>query len=92
MGLAVGTWQDAKRDASQALINPFWVSVDDFPEALFLCVGRLIAGIITIFAWRAVTKPFLLKVLPPTFRFVNHWGRMIPRRYFLQAKYVPSRA
>ena len=31
-------------------------------------------------------KPILLRCLPPTFRFIDHWGLMIPRRYFLQAR------
>lgn len=86
MGIAIGTWHARHITSFPALINPFWASADDFPEALLKCIARLIVGIVVIFLWRAVMKPLLLQVLPPTFRFINHWGLMIPRRYFLQAR------
>ena len=55
-------------------------------EDLSKSTARLVLGIVVIFAWRAVMKPILLRCLPPTFRFIDHWGLMIPRRYFLQAR------
>ena len=48
---------------------------------------RIVGGVIIVFAWRAVAKPTLLRSLPPIFRFVDHWGFRLPRRYFLQARY-----
>ena len=61
-------------------------------EHVLISIARLLGGIAVIFVWRALMKPFLLRSLPPTFRFVDHWGLMIPRRYFLQARYAHSSA
>ena len=87
IGGALAFWHHGKivastteRDAAFAQMYPYQ------NEDLVKSAARLVLGIVVIFTWRAAMKPTLLKVLPPTFRFIDHWGLMIPRRYFLQAR------
>ena len=92
MGAALGTWHYAQTSNVQgepivALTQMYNFSNQNLVKSL----ARLVGGIIVIFAWRAIMKPLLLKGLPPTFRFIDHWGLMIPRRYFLQARLVLKR-
>ena len=46
---------------------------------------RIAVGVFVVFAWRALMKPTLLKVLPPIFRVVERLGLSLPRRFFKQA-------
>ena len=87
IGGALAFWHYGKiappltdRDAAFAVMYPYK------NEDLLKSAARLVLGIVVIFAWRALMKPILLRCLPPTFRFIDHWGLMIPRRYFLQAR------
>ncbi|KAK3709480.1 Long-chain base-1-phosphate phosphatase [Vermiconidia calcicola] len=86
MGIETGTWHRAQSETFQKSEG---LSISDLyafqQQHLVKMIARLVGGVIMIFAWRAVMKPFLLKTLPAVFRFVDHWGLMIPRRYFLQA-------
>ena len=89
MGITLGTWHYAKSDAfdstSAVDLSRMYAYTN---QDLFKSFARLASGIIVIFMWRAIMKPLLLRCLPPTFRFVDHWGLMIPRRYFVQARYA----
>ncbi|PYH97991.1 sphingosine-1-phosphate phosphohydrolase [Aspergillus ellipticus CBS 707.79] len=54
---------------------------------------RLVIGVLLLFTWRAITKPFLLRVLPPIFRGLEKLGLILPRRFFTNASQyttVPS--
>ena len=84
MGIAIGTWEYAQRNEVQTVSQMYVYS----NQHLWKMAARLVGGIIVIFMWRAIMKPLLLRTLPPTFRFVDHWGLMMPRRYFLQARCV----
>lgn len=87
MGIALGVWHNAKREAGRGMVRPTLIvlyKVSDYDPAK--TAARLMLGIVVIFVWRAITKPLLLRTLPPTFRFLDHYGLMIPRRYFLQAR------
>ncbi|KAI9787147.1 MAG: hypothetical protein M1839_003382 [Geoglossum umbratile] len=56
-------------------------------------VLRIALGVVTIFAWREVMKPALLRALPPVFRVLENFGLNLPRRFFVQAseyKKVPA--
>ncbi|EFW18306.1 hypothetical protein D8B26_005113 [Coccidioides posadasii str. Silveira] len=56
-------------------------------------VLRIILGVATVFVWREVMKPSLLRVLPPLFRLIEKSGFSLPRRFFTQAseyKRVPD--
>lgn len=46
---------------------------------------RIILGVVTIFLWREVMKPFMLRVLPPLFRIIEKLGLNLPRKFFKQA-------
>ncbi|RAH44973.1 PAP2 domain protein [Aspergillus brunneoviolaceus CBS 621.78] len=46
---------------------------------------RLVLGILLLFVWRAVTKPFMLRILPPVFRGLEKLGLILPRRFFTNA-------
>lgn len=88
MGVSIGIWNYAQMQSTldgsaPALDNMYLFENWD----IFKVGARLVLGIVMIFAWRAVTKPLLLRTLPPTFRFVSHYGVHIPRRYFLQSRY-----
>lgn len=61
---------------------------DPLDGNLLKAVARVIGGIVVIFVWRAIMKPVLLRSLPPIFRFVDHWGFSLPRRYFMEARCV----
>jgi hypothetical protein len=87
MGITLGTWHYAQSDAfdstSAVNLSRMYAYTN---QDLIKSFARLASGIVVIFMWRAIMKPFLLRCLPPTFRFVDHWGLMIPRRYFVQAR------
>jgi len=54
---------------------------------------RIPLGVVIIVASRSITKPFLLKVLPPLFRTLEYLDLDLPRRFFLkssQYRKVPS--
>lgn len=87
MGIEIGTWHyfqssGGSTNAGASLADLYAYTNQDLVKAAL----RLVGGIAMIFVWRAIMKPFLLRTLPPTFRFVDHWGVNMPRRYFLQAK------
>ncbi len=47
--------------------------------------GRIVIGVLIIFAWRGIMKPTLLKFLPPIFRVIERLGLNLPRKFFMQA-------
>lgn len=49
-------------------------------------IVRIALGIVMIFVWRAAMKPFLLRALPPIFRWVEILGLTLPRRFFTRAR------
>ncbi|TKA33757.1 hypothetical protein B0A50_00593 [Salinomyces thailandicus] len=84
MGSAIGIWQFAQ-------VTPYretalWELYTFTNNTLLKAVTRIVAGIVVIFLWRAIMKPASLRVLPPIFRFIDHYGLAIPRRYFLQSR------
>lgn len=87
MGCALGNWHYAQlmtgpERPTNGLATIYNYSNRDISKS----AGRLVGGIVVIFIWRAVMKPLLLRVLPPIFRFISHYGLNIPRRYFLQSR------
>lgn len=87
-GIEGGTWHYAQPIKSFGAASPFsrlyTFSTNDWAKG----GARVVSGIIIIFVWRAVMKPLLLRSLPPIFRFVEHYGLTLPRRYFTQARWV----
>lgn len=47
--------------------------------------ARLVFGVVCILAWREITKPFFLRILPPIFRSLEKLGLLLPRRFFTTA-------
>lgn len=93
IGGAVGFWHHAKITTTTAGRDAMFLQMYPYAnEDLLKSAARLVLGVSIVFAWRAIMKPFLLRCLPPTFRFIDHWGLMISRRYFLQAGLVGSKA
>ena len=89
MGFAIGMWHHAKMEGRSWRSNPSIQSMYAYStQDVTNSAARLIGGIFVIFLWRALMKPLLLGYLPPIFRFVDHWGFRLPRRYFLQSRYV----
>lgn len=46
---------------------------------------RVLLGVFIIFAWRAILKTLLFRILPPVFRVIERLSLDIPRRFFLKA-------
>lgn len=55
-----------------------------------LIVARLVFGVFIVFAWREVSKPFLLWLLPHLFRAMERAGISLPRRFFTPASEYKS--
>ena len=93
MGIQLGGWHFAQSpnalSTPTAGTVPFNLDQMGWPVA----VARVVLGVVIVFAWRAIMKPTLLKILPPIFRVVEHYGLTLPRRYFTPAsqyKTVPK--
>jgi hypothetical protein len=52
---------------------------------IFKTILRVLGGVVTIFIWRAIMKPFMFKILPPLFRTFEKIGADLPRTFFLKA-------
>ncbi|KAJ5106802.1 Dihydrosphingosine 1-phosphate phosphatase [Penicillium angulare] len=93
LGIDVGSWYFTQ--SSLAWSEPLPGTIPYRYESLGLVktVIRLIVGVLCIFAWREVTKPTLLRILPPVFRSLEKLGLLLPRRFFKTASQyttVPS--
>lgn len=89
MGVEAGVWH-YERLKGASTTTP---QLEDFTAInLIRAAAKVIGGVVIIFVWRALAKPVLLRYLPPIFRVVEHVGFTIPRRYFLQARYVHFKA
>lgn len=89
MGVSIGIWHFVKEDLANVNAGANMSTRYNFATQDVLKSGaRLVGGVFVVFLWRAVMKRLLLRSLPPVFRFVDHWGVRMPRRYFLQARSV----
>ncbi|OOF93130.1 hypothetical protein ASPCADRAFT_209748 [Aspergillus carbonarius ITEM 5010] len=93
VGAQVAYWHIAK--SSMGLDEPVPATVPfEFERVGAVKTAlRLIIGVLVLFTWRALTKPFLLRVLPPVFRGLEKLGLILPRRFFTNASQytkVPS--
>jgi hypothetical protein len=55
------------------------------PLLNYIQLVRIPLGVGIIVAWRSLTKPLLLRLLPPLFRVMEGLDLDLPRRYFLRA-------
>ena len=85
IGVELGIWHFAGSgyawDHPVQATTPFQLEALGWPKVLM----RIIIGVLTIFAWREVMKPTMLRFLPPVFRVVERLGLSLPRRFFVQA-------
>ena len=85
IGCEVGNWHYAA--SGWAWDEPVPATVPFRIEELGYArlVARIALGVVTIFLWREVMKPSLLRGLPPLFRVIESLGLNLPRRFFVQA-------
>lgn len=85
LGVDVGSWYFTS--SSLAWAEPLPGTIPYRYESLGLpkTVIRLVVGVLCVFAWREITKPTLLRILPPVFRSLEKLGLLLPRRFFTTA-------
>lgn len=84
---AVGNWA---WDFPVSATVPFDLEHMGWPTV----IARVLVGVLTIFAWREIMKPALLKFLPHLFRVIENYGFILPRKFFMPAseyQMIPSR-
>jgi dihydrosphingosine 1-phosphate phosphatase len=92
-GIEFGNWHYSR--TSFAISSPFpgTVPFDLQKVGWIKTVIRIALGVVTIFAWREIMKPTLLRLLPPLFRVIERLGLSLPRKFFTKASeynQVPS--
>lgn len=92
IGVEAGNWHFAR--TGLAWNEPFYATVPFQLDAIGIATSimRILTGVLVVFAWRELMKPALLRSLPPLFRIIEKLGLSLPRRFFIQASYVPSLA
>ncbi|KAJ6113480.1 Dihydrosphingosine 1-phosphate phosphatase [Penicillium sp. IBT 18751x] len=85
LGVDVGSWYFTQSDLAWSEPLPGTIPYDyqtiGFPKTVI----RLVVGVLCVFAWREITKPTLLRILPPIFRSLEKLGLLLPRRFFTTA-------
>src|SRR5256885_5406356 len=85
VGMEYGNWHFAKTDYAWSDPVPGTVPFNIKSMGWLVAVARILIGVLSIFAWREVMKPSLLRCLPPVFRVVEALGLDLPRKFFKQA-------
>lgn len=86
IGVEFGTWSYGKISGDPWETNAHGDGVINVGAlGVPINVARIILGVLIIFAWRETMKPLLLKYLPYLFRFIEHLGLSLPRRFFTPA-------
>ena len=85
IGVELGNWHFGRsglawNEPTLATV-PFNLTALGWPRT----IARITVGVVTVFAWRAIMKPTLLRSLPPVFRIVERLGLSLPRKFFIQA-------
>jgi hypothetical protein len=85
LGIEFGVWHFAKTSYSWSSPSQGTVPFDLERLGYVVTIARILLGVVVVFAWRGMMKPFLLKVLPPIFRVIEHLDLTLPRRFFKPA-------
>lgn len=85
LGIDVGSWYFTMSPLAWTEPLPGTIPYDYGSIGLLKTVFRLVVGVLCVFAWREVTKPTLLRILPPIFRSLEKLGLLLPRRFFTTA-------
>lgn len=94
IGIEIGGWHYATGDWAWDVPVPATVPFDLRYLGWTIVILRVLFGVLTIFAWREVMKPTLLRSLPHLFRAIDKVGLNLPRRFFKPAseyQKIPSR-
>ncbi|WEW57378.1 Long-chain base-1-phosphate phosphatase [Emydomyces testavorans] len=93
IGIEVGGWHFGSTRFGSSTPIPGSVVFDIQKIGWVKAVLRIVLGVATVFVWREVMKPSLLRLLPPLFRVIEKSGLSLPRRFFTKAseyKRVPE--
>ncbi|KAJ5746250.1 Dihydrosphingosine 1-phosphate phosphatase [Penicillium odoratum] len=93
LGVDVGSWYFTQSSLAWAEPLPGTIPYRYEDLGLAKTAIRLVVGVLCVFAWREITKPTLLRILPPVFRSLEKLGLLLPRRFFTTASQyttVPS--
>lgn len=93
IGIEIGGWHYATGNWAWNFPVPATVPFDLEHMGWIVTILRIVVGVVVIFAWREVMKPTLLRVLPHIFRFIEKYGFILPRKFFMPAseyKKIPS--
>ncbi|KAK5458189.1 Long-chain base-1-phosphate phosphatase [Exophiala xenobiotica] len=85
IGIQVGGWHFSRTSYAWSEPNPGTVPFDLAKMGWTVVVLRIVLGVATIFAWRGIMKPTLLRIFPPIFRVIETLGLTLPRRFFKPA-------
>ncbi|KAJ5194908.1 Dihydrosphingosine 1-phosphate phosphatase [Penicillium cinerascens] len=85
LGVDVGSWYFTQSDLAWSEPLPGTIPYNYKIIGLPKTVIRLVVGVLCVFAWREITKPTLLRILPPIFRSLEKLGLLLPRRFFTTA-------
>ena len=85
LGVEAGCWHFGRSGFAWSEPSPATVPFDLAKLGWTRTILRIVLGVMTIFAWRGIMKPTLLKSLPPIFRIIEKLGLSLPRKFFLQS-------
>jgi len=85
IGVELGGWHYAQSGWAWNTPMPGTVPFNLEHMGWTVVILRIFAGVLSIFAWREIMKPTLLKVLPHIFRVIERLGLSLPRKFFMQA-------
>jgi len=94
IGCELGDWHYSMSTYSWSYPVPATVPFDLEHLGWPIVISRVLVGVLLIFAWREVMKPTMLKSLPHLFRFIEQFGLILPRKFFMPAseyKKIPAR-
>jgi dihydrosphingosine 1-phosphate phosphatase len=84
-GVEYGNWYYAHTSYSWDYPTPSTVPFDLEDLGWSKVILRICIGVLCIFVWKEITKPTMLKILPPVFRVIDRLGLILPRKYFKSA-------
>ncbi len=84
-GIEFGNWHFSRTSFSSPYPFPGTVPFELETIGWIRSIIRIALGVVTIFAWREVMKPTLLRFLPPLFRIIERLGLSLPRKFFTKA-------
>ncbi|KAK9458220.1 hypothetical protein V1511DRAFT_32677 [Dipodascopsis uninucleata] len=94
LGMDIGWWMYSRSIYSDSSAFPGSIPYSYEKIGLIRSILRVFLGLVLVFVYRAIMKPFLHEALPPLYRVIERIGLSMPREFFLKAseyKDVPSK-